>query len=329
MSRESWRRMRRAAFPLWMNLVMVCAAAPGGIAAAAPAGSEQRAKKQEPERGRIRVEVNLVSVLVSVLDNNNRPAAGLPKEAFEVYEEGAGQRIEVFEPETQQPLDLVLMIDSSLSTQLEMAFEKEAAAHFIRQVLRRGDRLSVYEISEVVTQLTVFSDDVPLLQGAVRRIGEGAGTSLYDAVYQGARALERRDDTRRKVIVLVTDAGETTSRVDFESARKEALRAGALLYTIVIRPVKTESGRNTAGEHALQTITESTGGGMFFPDEAQELDAMFEQIDRELRTQYRLGYYPSPRGAPGSFRRIQVKVKGEYQVRHRAGYFTAGEESEK
>lgn len=329
MSNQTWRRVRRAAFPLLLSIVMACAGVPDSLAAGASAGRGQGAKKQEPERGRIRVEVNLVNVLVSVLDKNNRPAADLPKEVFELYEEGIEQKIEVFEPETQQPLDLALMIDSSLSTQLEMAFEKEAAAHFIRQVLRRGDRLSVYEVSETVTQLTVFSDDVPLLQGAVRRIGEGAGTSLYDAVYQGARALGRRDDTRRKVIVLVTDAGETTSRLDFESARKEALRAGVLLYTIVIRPVKTESGRNTAGEHALQTITESTGGGMFFPDAAQELDAMFERIDRELRTQYRLGYYPNPRGEPGSFRRIQVKVKGEYQVRHRTGYFTAGDSPEK
>src|SRR5574337_1179994 len=153
MSNRNWRRVRRAASPLLMSVAMVCAAMLDGLAAGA-----QRAKRQEPERGRIRVEVNLVSVLVSVLDRNNRPAADLPKEAFELYEEGVEQKIEVFEPETQQPLDLVLMVDSSLSTQLEMAFEKEAAAHFIRQVLRRGDRLSVYEVSEVVTQLTGFSD---------------------------------------------------------------------------------------------------------------------------------------------------------------------------
>lgn len=325
MSDRDGRLMQRSALLLILSAVTVSVAMPAAPSASARAGREQRLKSQEQERGRIRVEVNLVNVLVSVLDKNNRPAADLAKEAFEVYEEGVEQKIEVFEPETQQPLDLVLMIDSSLSTQLEMAFEKEAAAHFIRQVLRRGDRLSVYEVSEGVSQLTVFSDDVPMLQGAVRRIGEGAGTSLYDAVYLGARALARREDTRRKVIVLVTDAGETTSRVDFESARQEALRAGALLYTIVIRPVKTESGRNTAGEHALQTIADTTGGALFFPNEPQELDAMFERIDRELRTQYRLGYYPRPRGPAGSFRRVQVKVKGEYQVRHRTGYFTAGE----
>ena len=84
--------------------------------------------------------------------------------------------------------------------------------------------------------------------------------------FSAQRRLQRRRGERRRVIILVTDAGETTSRADFESARKAALRAGILLYTIVIRPVKNENGRNTAGEHALQTITETTGGAMFFPD---------------------------------------------------------------
>jgi Ca-activated chloride channel family protein len=163
------------------------------------------------------------------------------------------------------------------------------------------------------------------LQSAVRRITEGAGTSLYDAVYVGAQALERRSLERRRVIVMVTDAGETTSRLDFDAARREAVRAGALLYTVVIRPSKNESGRNTAGEHAVQTITDATGGAMFFPDGPQDLDRIFDQIDRELRTQYRLAYYPNPRGPAGSFRKIEVLVKGNYQVRHRTGYFMGGE----
>jgi Ca-activated chloride channel family protein len=260
-----------------------------------------------------------------VLDEHNRPAPDLPRAVFEVYEEDAPQKIEVFEPETQQPLDLVLMIDASLSTFIDMAVEKEAAAHFIRQVLRSGDRLSVYEFDENVTQLAGFSNDVPLLQSAVRRITEGAGTSLYDAVYVGAQALERRSLERRRIIVMVTDAGETTSQLDFDAARREAVRAGALLYTVVIRPSKNESGRNTAGEHAVQTITDATGGAMFFPDGPQDLDRIFDQIDRELRTQYRLAYYPNPRGPAGSFRKIEVLVKGNYQVRHRTGYFMGGE----
>ena len=128
-----------------------------------------------------------------------------------------------------------------------------------------------------------------------------------------------------RVIILVTDGGETTSRYDFEAARRAAVRAGALLYTILIRPIKTESGRNTAGEHALDTITDTTGGAMFFPDTPQELAAIFDQIDKELRTQYRLAYYPNPRGPANTYRNIEVKVAGNYHVRYRKTYLTGAQ----
>ena len=275
-----------------------------------------------PQRGRIRVDVNLVNVLVSVLDEHNRPAPDLPRESFQLFEEGVEQKIEVFESETQLPLDLALMIDSSLSAHKEIAFEEDAAAHFIRQVLRTGDRLSVFAVDENVTQLAAFSDNVASLQAAVHRLPAGAGTSIYDAILLGSRTLERRAEDRRRVIILVTDAGETTSNSDFDAARKEAVRSGSLLYTIVIRPVKNESGRNTAGEHALETITDTMGGAMFFPDSASELDGIFDRINRELRTQYRLGYYPLPRGPANSYRQIEIKVSGKYQVRHRKSYLT-------
>jgi Ca-activated chloride channel family protein len=236
------------------------------------------------------------------------------------------QKIEVFESETQLPLDLALMIDSSLSANKEIGFEKEAAAHFIRQVLRPGDRLSVFGFDENVTQIAAFSDNVAALQAAVRKIPPGAGTSIYDAVLLGAKALERRGEDRRRVIILVTDAGETTSTSDFDAARKEAVRSDVLLYTIVIRPVKNESGRNTAGEHALTTITETTGGDMFFPDTPPELDVIFDLIDRELRTQYRLAYYPTPRGPANTYRKVEVKVlNGDYHVRSRKTYLTGAQ----
>jgi Ca-activated chloride channel family protein len=294
--------------------------APGMIVQPTPAAPKDEAQEQ---RGRIKVNVNLVSVLVSVLDQNNRPAPDLPIEAFQLYEEGVQQKIEVFESETSQPLDLALMIDASLSAHKEIAFEREAAAHFIRQVLRPGDRLSVFSFDETVTQRASFSDNVPVLQEAVRKIPDGAGTSIYDAVLLGSRALERRGEDRRRVIILVTDAGETTSRADFDAARKAAVRSNVLLYTIVVRPVKNESGRNTAGEHALETMTDTTGGAMFYPDTAGELDIIFDRIDRELRTQYRLGYYPNPRGPADTYRGIEVKVlSGDYHARHRKSYLT-------
>jgi Ca-activated chloride channel homolog len=295
---------------------------PGPVPTPVPAPPADPSQDATNQRGTIRVKVNLVNVLTSVLDDHNRPAPDLPVEAFQLYEEGVLQKIEIFESETKQPLDLALMIDSSLSAHKEMAFEQEAAAHFIRQVLRPGDHLSVFSIDESVHQLAPFSDNVTGLQQAVRKIQDGAGTSLYDAVLLGSRALVRDGADRRRVIVLVTDAGETTSRTDFDSARREAVRSDALLYTIVIRPVKNESGRNTAGEHAIETITDTTGGAMFFPDTPQELDIIFDRIDRELRTQYRLGYYPNPRGPANTYRSIEVKVLGTYKVRHRKNYLT-------
>jgi Ca-activated chloride channel family protein len=292
-----------------------------GLAELAGAQAPSRAADQ---RGEIRVDVSLVNVLASVLDKNNRPAPDLTREQFEVYEEGKPQKIEVFEPETQQPLDLALMVDASLSELKELDFETGAAARFIAQLVRPGDRLAVYEFSDAVTQLANFSDDVPRLQTAVRHVFPGDGTALYDAVYLGSQALERGGTGRRRALVILTDAGETTSRADFETARRAAVRAEALLYTIVIRPVKNENGRNTAGEHALETIADTTGGAMYYPDELAQLDSMFDRIDRELRTQYRLGYYPQPRAPQGVYRQIEVRVKGDYKVRYRKSYYSGG-----
>jgi Ca-activated chloride channel family protein len=276
------------------------------------------------QRDTIRVDVSLVSVLASILDRSNRPVADLTRENFEILEEGRPQRIEVFETETQQPLDLALMVDSSMSEASKLPFEAEAATRFIQRVVRPGDRVSVFEFADAVVQLAPFSDQVGRLRDAMRRIEPGSGTALYDAVYLGSQALERGAAGRRRVLVLMTDAGETTSRADFETARRAALRAEALLYAIIVRPVASEGGRNTAGEHALVTISETTGGAMYRADEVSQLNGMFDQIDRELRTQYRLGYYPQPRASQGSYRRIEVRVRGDYQVRHRTAYYAGG-----
>jgi Ca-activated chloride channel family protein len=299
-------------------------AQPANSGQAMPADAQAKEKSQEPAspRGTIKVNVNLVNVLVSVLDDHKHPAPDLPVDAFQVFENGVQQKIDIFESETKQPLYLALMIDASLSEHKEMPLEREAASNFIKQILRPEDRMSVYYFDETVTQLAGFSDSVATLQDAVRRIPSGAGTSIYDAILLGSRAMEKRPNERRRVIVLVTDAGETTSRSDFDAARKAALRAEVLLYTIIIRAVKNENGRNTAGEHALQTITETTGGAMFFPDSAQELPVIFDRIDQELRTQYRLAYYPNPRGPANTYRTIEVNVLPGYTARHRTTYLT-------
>jgi len=294
---------------------------------ALPAAPAPTAVPQEPQQRRsgvIRVESNLVSILVSVIDAKGEPIADLTQDAFELSEEGAPQKIERFEAQTDRPLDLVLMIDSSMSTFKDEKIETDAAARFIRQVVRSGDTLGVFEFAEHVTQLADFSGDVPQLESALRRFLPGSGTSMYDAVVLGSNALRRRPSGRRRAVVLVTDAGETTSYAKFDDARRAAIASDALLYSIVIRPIKSESGRETAGEHALITITDSSGGAVFILDNLGQLDSMFDRINRELRTQYLLGYYPNPVPPPGSDRHVQVKVKVGDVVRYRKEYFTAG-----
>lgn len=302
------------------------------LAAAQPASSGQGqqgppARPAEPRtdsHGQIRVQVNLVSVIASVLDRDHKPAADLTQDQFEVYDEGVKQKIEVFEPDTQMPLDLALMIDSSMSETMELDFERTAASGFIAQVVRPGDRLGVYQFSDAVEQLASFSSDIPYLQSSLKRLEPGAGTALYDAVYLGSRALGNGPPERRRVIVLVTDAGETTSRADFETARRSAVRADTLLYTIVIRAVQNEGGRNTAGEHAMETIGDSTGGAIYYLDNISQLTPTFNQINRELRTQYRIGFYPQPRPPQGAYRAIEVRVPDGYSVRSRKLYYTGG-----
>lgn len=280
------------------------------------------APARQQRAGKIRSQTDLVTILASVADANGRPMPDLGQDAFQLSEEGVPQKIERFEADTNRPLDLALMIDSSLSALKELKFETDAAAHFIRQVVRPGDTLGVFEFSETVTRLADFSDNVPQLEEAVRRITPGSGTSIYDAVVLASDVLKRRPAGRRRAIVLVTDAGETTSISKFDDTRRDAIASGTLLYTIVIRPVKNENGRNTAGEHALITITDSTGGAMFILDDMAQIAEMFDRINRELRTQYLLGYYPQPAPPPGSDRHVHVDVTGGYNVRYRKEYFT-------
>lgn len=276
-------------------------------------------------QSKIRVETNLVNVLATVLDAHGEPVVGLTQDQFDLSEEGVPQKIVRFEAQTNRPLDLVLMVDSSASEFEDLKFEDDAAAHFIRQIVRPVDRLAVLEFDEDVTELADFSNDVPKLQNAVRFIKPGSGTSMYDAIALASVELRKRPPDRRRAMILVTDAGETTSGDSFDEARRAAISSGALLYPIIVRVVKNENGRNTAGEHALITIQDDTGGAMFFLDDVKQIHSVFDQIDRELRTQYLIGYYPTPQPPPGSYRRIELKVKSGDVIHYRKGYFAAGE----
>src|SRR5580658_3149795 len=297
----------------------------GAFADATVSGPPQP-QQQQRQKGPIRGQTDLVSILASVTDAKGEPVIGLNQSAFQLSEEGIIQKIVRFEPQTNRPLDLALMLDASGSAAIELKIEREAAAHFIEEVVRPGDRLSVFSFAADVVQLSNFSDDLKQLDSAVHRVETGAdmGTSLYDAVVLGSQAVRRQGAERRRALVMITDAGETTSVSKFEDARRAAIASNILLYTVVVRPMKSDAGWNTAGEHAISTITDSVGGAMYYPTNLSELGAIFDRINRELRTQYLLGYYPSPTPPPGSDRHVAVTVNSGDTVRYRREYFTAG-----
>jgi Ca-activated chloride channel family protein len=308
-------------------IVTLCAVMLAGVAGLADTLAAHRPQQdKQRQKGTIRVQTNLVSILANVTDAKGEPVIGLAQSAFQLFEEGVEQKIVRFEPQTNRPLDLALMVDTSGSAVIELKIERDAALHFVQEVVRPGDRLAVFSFTSDVIQLCNFSDDLRLLEAAVRRVDPGAdmGTSLYDAVVLGSQSVKRQGADRRRALVIITDAGETTSYWKFDDARRAAVASDALLYTVVVRPMKSDAGWNTAGEHAIETITDSTGGAMFYPTDLSELTGIFDQINRELRTQYLLGYYPTPTPPAGSSRHVAVKVNTGDNVRYRKEYLTAG-----
>lgn len=271
----------------------------------------------------IRVNTDLVNIYASVLDASGQPVIDLTKDDFQISENGVPQKVARFEQQTSRPLDLALMIDTSASEYSDLRFEAQAADQFIAKLVRPGDSLGFFEFDEDVTQIGTFTDDVHQLQANVGRMQPGAGTSLFDAVVLGSKSLARLPEGRRRAIVIVTDAGETTSVSKFDDARRAAIASGALLYSIIVNPVQNENGRNTGGEHAMITIIDSTGGAIFYLTDVRQISEIFTRIDRELRTQYLIGYYPHPDPPPGSDRHVLLTVKGNYTAHYKKEYFAA------
>ena len=279
------------------------------------------------DAGTMRVHVRLVNVFTTVTDSHGAPVANLAKEDFKLLEDGIPQTISVFDRESELPLSIVLGIDTSESTRRDIKLEIASAKRFVQSVVRPVDRLSVFQITEDTDQLTGFSSDIRYLERGIDRLSVGAGTSLYDSIFLAADALLNRQG--RKVLVLITDGGDTTSKTDYNNALRHAQEAEAIVYSIIVVPVAADAGRNLGGEHALIQISRDTGGKYYYAEDIAQLDSAFRQISEELRTQYLLAYYPSRRVSDSAFRKIRIEVTKKdgdgntLQVRHRAGYYTA------
>ncbi len=276
-----------------------------------------------------RVDVNLVRILATVKDSAGRLVGTLNREDFTVLDNGAPQQIAVFERRTEQPLLVSLLIDNSGSTAKDLKYEIESVNRFLRALFSEGnpkDALALYSFNYEVRMLANFTRSQATLERSLRGIKGEAGTSLYDAIWLASRELEDRDG--RKVIVVVTDGGDTTSSKDFHAALKAAQLADAVIYSVLVMPITNDAGRNIGGENALTTLGLRTGGRVFAPNLGPGIDRAFSDILKELRTQYSLGFYP--RNVPlnaDPFHKLEIRAPGDLRVSARNGYYGETENS--
>lgn len=276
----------------------------------------------------IKVETRLVNVALNVVDAKGSPVGGLGREDFEILEDGKPQRIAIFERETTTPLSIVLAVDASESVLSSERLEKEAAKHFVNALLREQDELDLLEFSDVVRELVPFTNQKKRIEVGLNGIQRGDATALYDAIYLASDRLAGTSaaDGRRRVVVLITDGGDTVKGSQYTQALEEAQRAGAMVYSIIIVPIYADAGRNTAGEHALIQMAQDTGGKYYYVVDPKDLEPAFKHVSDDLRTQYLLGYYAPRRGKDASYRTIKVRMSDEtlrekYDLRYRAGYY--------
>lgn len=284
-----------------------------------------RTRTQSPEIApTFRSDVRLVPLLATVKDENGQLIADLEPHEFVLTDNGAPQEIAVFEKRTEQPLSVSVLIDVSLTTAIRLKEERRSVERFLRALVSSGneeDRAALYAFNDEVTLLQDFSRDMGQFNRALNRLRASGGTSLYDALFLAADVIEHRRG--RHVMVVVTDGSDTTSRVNISKAIRKLHEADAVVYPIVVIPVEAHAGRSIGGENALYIIAQRTGGKVYAAALGAELDSVFSELLRDLRTQYLLGFYP--RGAPPSkdgYHELRLKTtRPGLLVQTRSGYY--------
>lgn len=269
-------------------------------------------------------DVRLVRSLVTVRDPNGDLVGSLEKDSFKVFDNGVPQQISVFERQTEQPLSIAILIDTSGSTGKELKYETDSVNRFLKALFREGnpeDRASTYSFNWQVVQLKDYTRRLDELERSIRGLKGEGGTSLYDAMYLTSRELGQRQG--RHVMIIVTDGGDTTSDRTYHQALRAVQMAETVVYPILVMPITNDAGRNIGGENALTTISQGTGGRVFTPAVGLQLDDAFTAILRDLRTQYLIGYYP--KDVPYSkepFHTLKVTVdRANLRVFTRSGYY--------
>jgi VWFA-related protein len=305
------------------------------------AGAVVAVAQDEP----IRVEVNLVSILASVRGKSGALISNLQKDDFKIYEDGKEQQIKNFTRETDLPLTLGLLVDTSESQERLIDIEQRAASQFFSKVLRPKDQAFLIQFGAEAELLQDLTNSARLLQsglnqlrlsvpvgglhpGPVPTMQNQAGTILYDAVYLAANERLKRE-VGRKAIVMITDGVDTGSKISRDKAIESAQKSDVMIYSIyyVDRAAYGGGGFGSinfggSGEGELRRMSSETGGQVFRVDRGHSLDDIFREIQDEMRSQYAITYQPPNPKRDGSYHKIDIKLANkDYKPQARKGYY--------
>jgi VWFA-related protein len=293
---------------------------------------------------KITTTVNLVDVLFTVLNRRNKLVSDLEKKDFTVLDNNVGQEIRYFSKQSDLPLRIGMLLDTSNSIRDRLKFEEDAANNFLFSVIRRGtDQAFLMTFDDEPQIVQGFTADTGQLRDQILKMRAGGGTAVYDAIYEACqsqlshppRPPGDQPDVVRRVMILISDGEDNLSTHTRTEAIETALRTNVVIYTIststqwvtIEDPSKEKAGNRkyhlTEGDKVLQDLAEETGGRSFYPYHVDDLDQSFQDIGDELRNQYSIAYSPTNHGFDGHYYKIKIDVpehKG-YQVRARRGYY--------
>lgn len=314
-----------------------------------PAAQSQQSQDDQKPSETLKVNVNVVQLFFNVKDKHGALIPNLTKTDFDIAEDGKPQTIKYFTAESNLPLTLGIMIDSSGSQRNVIDMEKEVGGAFLKQILTDKDEAYVISFDITVDLLQDFTRDTHRLQaalnkakinvdyssggipgmggGPVPQTGNSPGTLLYDAVYLSAHDMLSKE-VGRKAMILLTDGQDEGSRLKIQDAIEAAQKADAIVYVLLCadRGFYGAFG-GYSGESEMRKLTEATGGRVInVGNKFDKLREAFDQIAAELRSQYNIGYTPTNTKKDGSYRKIEVKNKQGYKIQARAGYYAGREE---
>jgi VWFA-related protein len=294
-----------------------------GTLAAATYAVQQTPVIGSEDPTRITVEVTRVNMLFTVMDKKGRFVTDLNKEDFEIIENKKLQVIQEFSAETDLPLRLGMLIDTSNSVRDRFKFEQQASTEFIHSVMNgKRDKAMVVSFSNEAELVSDLVDDPAKVVKSIHDLRPGGGTALYDAIFYACRDKLSVDQPKykfRRAIVVLSDGDDNLSHYTRDQALEMAQKADVAIYAISTNVTRDE----TEGDKVLKYFAKETGGQSYFPFKVEDLEQSFENIANELRHQYIVLYRPEPLITDGQFHPITLRVKGQKGliVRVRPGYY--------